>query len=105
MHLVIRCLALHQGWLATLIKTHLLVSFVFLSAYSEFELHWFDLDAREANENVRTTRSMAKATRMSASSSGKKLSASSIISLLLSHILYTQTIPKINRIQAHIYSN
>ena len=76
MYLDIHCLALHQGWLATLIKAHLLVSFVFLSAYSEFELPWFDLDAREANENVRTTRSMARATRMSASSSGKKLPCS-----------------------------
>ena len=48
----------------------------FVSACSEFELPWFDLDVREANENVRTTRSMARATRMSASSSGKKLPAS-----------------------------
>jgi hypothetical protein len=36
---------------------------------TDFELPWFDLDIREARENVRTTRSKARATRTSAGSS------------------------------------
>lgn len=53
------------------VTAHTVVSCVYFSILSEFELPWFDLDVREAKENVRTTRSMAKATRSSASSSGR----------------------------------
>ena len=43
----------------------------FLVLYSEFDLPWFDLTAREAKESVRTTRSRAKAAKPSiAESSG-----------------------------------
>ena len=41
-----------------------------LSLSSEFELPWFDLDAREEKESVRTTRSKARTTRHSVGSSG-----------------------------------
>ena len=40
------------------------------SLSSEFELPWFDLDAREEKESVRTTRSKARTARQSIGSSG-----------------------------------
>ena len=49
-------------------KTEFKITILF--ACREFELSWFDLDARDAKDRMRTTRSKAKA-RHSVGSSGK----------------------------------
>ena len=58
--------------------------YVCLCLCREFELPWFDVDAREAKETVRTTRSKARAStsRLSVGSSGESRLTGHLVGLI-----------------------